>query len=129
MTGRETIGRMGAWLRRGRLTRQLEAELEAHVAMQVEDGVRAGLSEEEARRRALMQLGGVEQAKQARREGWTLPWIENVARDLRYAVRTLAKHPAITLVAVISIGLGIGANAAIFTLVNAVLMKNLSSWP
>lgn len=107
----------------GRANDEFSAELEAHIAMQVEDGIRAGLSEEEARRRALMQLGGVEQAKQARREGLTLPWMENVARDFRYAVRTLAKHPAVTLVAVISIGLGIGANATIFAMVSRFVLR------
>lgn len=116
------------WIRllgmvRTRVDEEFSAELEAHIAMQVEDGVRAGLSEEEARRRALIQLGGVEQAKQARRDGRTLPWVENVARDFRYAVRTLSKHPAITLVAVISIGLGIGANATIFAMVSRFVLR------
>jgi len=106
-----------------RADEEFSAELEAHIAMQVEDGVRAGLSEEEARRRAMMQLGGVEQARQARREKSTLPWIENLGRDLRYAVRTLAKHPAITLVAVVSIGLGIGANATIFAMVSRFVLR------
>lgn len=107
----------------GTADEEFSAELDAHIAMQVEDGVRAGLSEEEARRRALMQLGGMEQAKQMRREGRTLPWIENLGRDSKYAVRTLAKHPAVTLVAVISIGLGIGANATIFAMVSRFVLR------
>jgi hypothetical protein len=119
----------GVWVRLVGMVRgscaddEFSAELEAHVAMQVEDEVRSGLSEEEARRRAVMQLGGVEQARQKRREGRTLPWIENVGRDLRYALRTLAKHPAVTLVAVISIGLGIGANATIFAMVSRFVLR------
>lgn len=112
------LGMMGS-----RRDDEFSAELEAHIAMQTEDGMRVGLSEEEARRRAVMQLGGVEQAKQARREGRTLPWVENAARDVKYAVRTLAKHPAITLVAVISIGLGIGANATIFAMVSRFVLR------
>ncbi|WP_162601326.1 ABC transporter permease [Occallatibacter savannae] len=108
---------------RDRADEEFSAELDAHIAMQVEDGVRMGLSEDEARRRALMQLGGVEQAKQARREGRTLPWIENLGRDAKYAVRTLAKQSAITLVAVISIGLGIGANATIFAMVSRFVLR------
>jgi putative ABC transport system permease protein len=115
--------RLGGMVRGSHGDEEFSAELESHIAMQVEDGVRMGLSEEEARRRAVMQLGGVEQARQARREGRTLPWIENVTRDLRYAVRTLAKHPAITLVAVISIGLGIGANATIFAMVSRFVLR------
>src|SRR4051812_8599096 len=106
-----------------RADEEFSAELDAHIAMQVEDAVCAGLSEAEARRKAVMQLGGVEQARQARRERLTLPWIENVGRDLRYAVRILAKHPAITLVAVISIGLGIGANATIFAMVSRFVLR------
>jgi predicted permease len=102
---------------------EFSAELEAHVAMQVEDGVRSGMSAEEARRRALLQLGGVELLKQARRERRTLPWVENMVRDLRYAARTLAKHPAMTAVAVISIGLGIGANATIFAMVSRFVLR------
>ena len=115
--------RMLGVVRRARAHDEFSAELEAHIAMHTEDGVRAGLSQEDARRRAMMQLGGVEQARQFRREGRTLPWIENVARDLRYAMRTLAKHPAITLVAMISIGLGIGANATIFAMVSRFVLR------
>lgn len=99
------------------------AELQAHIAMQVEDGLRSGLSEAEARRRALMQLGGADQVRQARRERRTLPWLENLGRDIRYAVRTLAKHPAVTAVAVLSIGLGIGANATIFAMVSRFVLR------
>lgn len=99
------------------------AELESHVDMHVEDGIRTGLSAEEARRRALIRLGGAEQVRQARRERRTLPWLENLARDVRYAVRTLAKHPAVTAVAVLSIGLGIGANATIFAMVSRFVLR------
>jgi predicted permease len=91
--------------------------------MHVEDGIRGGLSPEQARRQALVGLGGVEQVRQAHRERLTLPWLENVLRDLRYAVRTLAKRPAITLVAAISIGLGIGANATIFAMVSRFVLR------
>ena len=108
---------------RGRGAGEFDEELEAHLALHTDAGVAAGLSEADARRRAVMQLGGVEQARQARREGRTLPWLENVARDLRYAVRTAAKHPAIALVAVISIGLGIGANATIFAMVSRFVLR------
>ena len=106
-----------------RTDEEFSAELEAHIEMQVEDGVRSGLSADEARRRARMHLGGLEQVMQTRREGRTFPLIENLGRDLKYAVRTLAKHPAITLVAVISIGLGIGANATIFAMVSRFVLR------
>jgi predicted permease len=102
---------------------EFDAELESHLAMHVEDGVRSGLSAEEARRRALIQIGGAEQVRQARRERQTLPWVESAARDLRYAFRTLAKHPAVTAIAVLSIGLGIGANATIFSMVSRFVLR------
>src|ERR1700722_5455746 len=98
-------------------------ELETHIAMQVEDGVRTGMSAEEARRRALIRLGGAGQVRQLRRERRTLPWLEGIARDVRYACRTLAKHPAVTAIAIISIGLGIGANATIFSMVSRFVLR------
>lgn len=99
------------------------AELETHIAMHVDDGVRSGLSREEARRRALILLGGAEQVRQARREREGLPWLEHLARDVRYALRTLAKHPAVTGIAVVSIALGIGANATIFSMVSRFVLR------
>ena len=99
------------------------AELESHIAMHTEDGIRAGLSAEESRRRALIHLGGAEQVRQGRRERRTIPWLENLMRDLRYTLRTLATHPAVTLVAVLSIGLGIGANATIFAMVSRFVLR------
>ncbi len=107
----------------GRGDREFSDELESHIAMHVEDGVRSGLSAEEARRRALIQLGGAEQVRQSRRERRTLPMVESVARDVRYAFRTLAKHPAVTAIAVLSIGLGIGANATIFSMVSRFVLR------
>ena len=114
------------WLRifHARPTRaDFDAELESHVAMHTEDGVRAGLSPEEARRRALIRLGGAEQTRQAYRERRGLPWLEGCGRDLRYAVRSLAKYQAVTAIAVLSIGLGIGANTIIFSMVSRFLVR------
>jgi predicted permease len=91
--------------------------------MHVEDGVRRGLTPAEARRRALIELGGEEQIRQARRERHGLPWMEHLARDVRYALRTLARHPAVTAVAAISIALGIGANATVFSMVSRFVLR------
>jgi predicted permease len=99
------------------------AELASHIAMHTEDGVRAGLAPEEARRRALIRLGGAEQTRQSYRERRTLPWLENLVRDLRFSLRMLAKHPAATAVAIFSIGLGIGANATIFAMVSRFILR------
>ena len=99
------------------------AELESHIAMHVDDGLRSGLTPDEARRRALIQLGGAEQVMQTQRERHGLPWLESLVRDFRYSIRTLAKHPAVTAIAVLSIGLGIGANATIFSMVSRFVLR------
>jgi len=99
------------------------AELESHVAMHTEDGIRAGLSPEEARRQALIRLGGAEQTRQAWRERRTLPWVESLLRDLKYSLRTLGKHRGATAIAVLSIGLGMGANATIFSMVSRFVLR------
>jgi len=109
--------------RPGRDDDEFSAELEAHLALHVEAGMRAGLSEAEARRQALIRLGGVEQTRQAYRERRGLPWLESLLRDLRYSLRTLGKHKGVTAVAILSIGLGIGANATIFSMVNRFVLR------
>jgi predicted permease len=102
---------------------EFDVELQSHIELDIESGMRAGLSYEEARRRALVRLGGLEQTRQAVRERRSLPWIENLARDVRYSLRTLARHKAITIIAIVSIGLGIGANATIFSLVSRFVLR------
>jgi predicted permease len=100
-----------------------EAELASHLAMHIDDGIRAGLSSEEARRQALIRLGGAEQTLQAYRDRRGLPWLETLVRDLGYSLRRLAKHPAVTAIAVLSIGLGLGANATIFSMVSRFVLR------
>ena len=99
------------------------AELESNVALHADDLIRAGLSPAEARRQALIRLGGAEQTRQAHRERRTLPWLESLLRDLTYAARTLAKHRGATAIAILSIGLGIGANATIFSMVSRFVLR------
>ncbi|HZY60964.1 MAG TPA: ABC transporter permease [Edaphobacter sp.] len=102
-----------------------DAEMESHVAMHVEDNVRAGMDAGEARRQALLKLGGLEQARQARREGRTLMLVENLLQDLRFAARQLLKNKGFAITAIFILSLGICANVAIFSFVDAALIKPL----
>jgi predicted permease len=104
---------------------EIDAEIESHVAMHTEDGVRAGLSPEEARRQALIRLGGAEQTRQAWRERNTLPWVESLLRDVRYALRGFGRNPIFTVTVIATLALGIGATTAVFSVVDRILFRSL----
>lgn len=104
---------------------ELAAEMESHVQMHIEDGVRAGLAPEEARRRAVLALGGVAQTQENYRDRRGFPALESVIQDVRFGLCLLRKNPGFTAVAVVTLALGLGATTAIFTLVHAVLLSSL----
>ena len=108
-----------------RAERELSAEIESHLQLHIDDNLRAGMSPQEARRRAVLALGGIERTKEEYRDRRGLPAVESLARDLRYGTRALVKSPGFALAGVIILGLGIGVNSAIFTVVNAVVLRPL----
>src|SRR5438105_15352660 len=115
--------RLAALFRKAQRDRDLAAEMESHLQLHIEDNLRAGMTHAEARRQALIKLGGVEQTREMVRERRGLPLLETFLQDIRYGLRMLRKNLGFTATAVLALALGIGVNTTVFTAFDALALR------
>lgn len=122
---RAWLVRLRGLFNKGIRDREFSEEVESHLQLHIDDNLRAGMTLQEARRQALIRLGGLEQTKEAYRDRKGLPVVETFLHDLRFAARMLRKNHGVTAIVVLTLALGVGANTAIFGVVNSFLFQPL----
>ena len=122
---RALLLRLRGLFRRQRQDQDFAEELQSHLQMHIDDNLRSGMTPEQARRQALVKLGGVEATTQAYRDQSAVPFLESLGQDLRYTLRQLRKNPAFASTALLVLTLGVGATVAVFSFVDAALIQPL----
>jgi len=122
---REFLHRLRSLFRARQLDSELDAEMAAHLELAMEENLQSGMPPEEARRQALIRFGGAEQAKERHRDARALPTLDEMTQDLRYALRTFRRDRGFVAIAILILTLGIGANIAVFSVVNTILLRPL----
>jgi hypothetical protein len=121
----EGLQRLRSFFKKPQRDSELDAEVAEHLELAVEENIRRGMTAEEARRQAFIRFGGVVQAKEQQREARGLPWLDVLLQDLRFTFRTLGRDRGFTVIAAVILGLGIGANVTVFSVVNTLLLRPL----